>query len=199
MLLVSLTSQLWRTCKWKGGILTGEGGSLGSTFLREREGFLSLISLDQKCHGLGTRPGAFTYKANLCKRGTMSNKLYWNTGDVHLSPWLLSGHSTSKTLSLKGSGFLSVLEVPALYYGLLFIGCYLPAVTILFLKTEDCTTLSCILSYIWLQWPDCNQGNGLSQLQLSQYTEVFCDVLTWLWESRYFLPLLANPHTSYCI
>ena len=102
----------------------------------------------------------------------MSKGYIW-TQNIPIFPHL--SLSASRTLITQNVWLPVSLEVPAfLYYGLLlFIGCYLPAVTILFLKTEALHYSVLHLSYIWLQWPDFNQGNGLSQLQLSRYTEVF--------------------------
>ena len=58
---VSLSRLLWGMYKWRGGILTGEGGAWGSTSLifppsfNKKRGFLSLFSLDQKCHDISDK------------------------------------------------------------------------------------------------------------------------------------------------
>ena len=90
---VSSASHLWGAYKWKGGIFTGERGVWGSCSLifipvpssRGEEGFLSLFSLDQTCHGVGAW-WVLICKANYYNESIMSNRLHSQSGVSRLSP-----------------------------------------------------------------------------------------------------------------
>ena len=66
-------SWVWGAYKWRGRIVTREEGVCKSSFMifipapfsPGEEGFLSLFSLDQKCHGISAWWALLTCKANL--------------------------------------------------------------------------------------------------------------------------------------
>ena len=69
------------------------------------------------------------------------------------------------------------------------------------LDFKDCEALhycALHLPYIWLQWPDRNQGNGLSQVQSSQYTDVFLGCSHMVVREQIFFFLFLQIHIHSC-
>ena len=91
------------------------------------------------------------------------------------------------------------LEVPAfLYYGLLlFIGYYLPAVTILFLKTvKHYTTLSCICPTFGYSGQTVTKVMVCHKFSCHNIQMSVCDVLTWLYSLHKESDTTEHAHTQ---